>query len=385
MTVPDRVVTYQDLVEHLMRQVGAAVLSQEHFRMKAAVADAMEEVSLAAQWKYFRLVGRVILTEPQTLTVSSATTTAITTSESLPAWAVSGRVYFTLGGVEYDVDHVHAADKTLYLKHAMPSVPTGTFTLYQASYALPSDLGSRIYEVDDEDGWWGDCYIQPSSWVTFVRHYQTTRTTDGEYRWTIMGDPQQRGGLKFVVWGVPDRVRTFDFVYQRLHRQLRYAGVGAVDSGGTVTLTNSTSAPTAVAGSGTAFRSDMVGSVLRIGTAANHPTGNNGLNPYASQEYIDSVTSSTALALESTITSASGVKYTISDPIDLPPYLLPLLRRRCEVEYYRPEPKRFQEAMAAYKDALLDAMERDAMHPLPSDAGKWSHLPDRFWVTSFAE
>jgi hypothetical protein len=76
-----------------------------------------------------------------------------------------------------------------------------------------------------------------------------------------------------------------------------------------------------VTGDGSAFESDMAGALLLIGRdGTNLPTGRYGLNRFAEQRRIHSVSTLTELALtENVSVSRSAVKYVVTDPIDIEP------------------------------------------------------------------
>ena len=84
---------------------------------------------------------------------------------------------------------------------------------------------------------------------------------------------------------------------------------------GTIVTTASSAV---VTGTSTAFTSDMKGSVIRVGTSTDNPSGIDGLNPYAEERVIISVDSGTQVTVDSGMDSAASVvKYRISDPIDI--------------------------------------------------------------------
>jgi hypothetical protein len=92
------------------------------------------------------------------------------------------------------------------------------------------------------------------------------------------------------------------------------------------TVTN-TAASTTVTGTDTAFTEAMIGSVIRLSRNSNEePTGSDGANPAAVERIITAVASATSLTVDEAIAAANttGVKYVISDPIDVE---VPLMQR----------------------------------------------------------
>ena len=81
---------------------------------------------------------------------------------------------------------------------------------------------------------------------------------------------------------------------------------------------STTASSATVTASGTSFTSDMVGSVIRIGTTADFPSGLEGLNPFSEERVIISVDSGTQVTVDASFdNTASAAKYRISDPVDV--------------------------------------------------------------------
>jgi len=80
-----------------------------------------------------------------------------------------------------------------------------------------------------------------------------------------------------------------------------------------------TAASTDLTGAGTAWDSSMVGSVIRLSASAKlAPTSLVGTNPAAFETVVAAVVSATELTLSDPLPATfSGVKYEISDPIDI--------------------------------------------------------------------
>jgi hypothetical protein len=134
-------------------------------------------------------------------------------------------------------------------------------------------------------------------------------------------------------------------------------------------------ASTSVTGSSTVFASTHVGAIIRFSAdAVSLPTslvgvrGDNAplLNPFTAQRVIQSVTTTTALTLDAALPAAvSGVKYTISDPLDIESgAMLTAYWRAIELEMAKLTtradiPMREQLARAA----LIRALEADERQP----------------------
>ena len=100
--------------------------------------------------------------------------------------------------------------------------------------------------------------------------------------------------------------------------------------------------------SGASFTANMAGAIIRFSTGSTAPTAPEGSiepdpegtdNPYFAQRVIASVDSATTLTLDAAVSSSTtltGVKYQISDPIDIEPFaMLSLFERMVEREFAR--------------------------------------------------
>jgi hypothetical protein len=122
----------------------------------------------------------------------------------------------------------------------------------------------------------------------------------------------------------PNTAEGLRFFYRRFPRRIKYSdsSTGTVsNSGTTVTL----------AGTGASFSSEMVGSVIRFGTSTTKPSGVRGLNPWQEQRIITAYTDANTVTVDSAPSSTfSGVKYVVSDPLDLRPTMIEPFLRGCE-------------------------------------------------------
>jgi hypothetical protein len=192
-------------------------------------------------------------------------------------------------------------------------IPAGTpFQLYCDTYDLPEDFIATDQEFADIS-WGGMEYVHPNKWLQVTRYYASYSNTPRYY--TIRGNPKIPNRLSVSIFPFPDSDRTIDFVYHRGARKVtidRYqTGSASVNASGGATQT--------VTGTGTNWTASMAGSVIRLsGDSLNFPTDFAGDNPAAIERNIVSVQSATQLTVDDAISqSFSGVKYRISDPIDV--------------------------------------------------------------------
>jgi hypothetical protein len=230
-----------------------------------------------------------------------------------------------------------------------------------------------ITSINDESRVWGDSYVTPTADVMRMeRHF---RDASEPFSWTIIGDPVRHGRVLWV-YGYPATAQTLDFIYFRRPRPLVFDGVALYSSqaGGTV---SGVTAGGAAATLSTAVGDDVPGAVIRFGrTGTAVPQGRHTANPYWFQRVITSVTSGTALTLDSVADyTVTATGYAISDPLDIPEYLIEPLLRGCEYFYLlSTDQSRARFAHDAYLRAVQLAAGCDVAAPLP--AGTWTDFSD---------
>ncbi len=131
---------------------------------------------------------------------------------------------------------------------------------------------------------------------------------------------------------------------------------------------------TAVTGAGTAFTSAMIGSVLRVSSnTTDLPDDLAGNNPFAYEARITAVASATACTVDASLGTGTGLKFIISDPVDIEQgAMLTAVLRCCERELAQERTMDVEaRAMATsrFKEALLAAKEADYRSTAPKGAG----------------
>jgi len=376
-------ITFRDAIDYVTDYLGGQTEVQEYSHVRRSVYDALRNMAYERDWRYYRRHGRINLnadfsdgTVAYDHTGGSSERLVTWTADeesALPSWARSGRILFEDDDVEYLVES-RLGDTTLQLDATLcpqaDVAAASTFTLYRTIYPLPGDFW-KMWEVQDESGCFGNGYISPEEWLELSRHSQTA--TSAGFHWTLIGDPNLYGSRCIATYGYTDAADTLDFMFQAMPRALKYSGVdSSVDYAGTVT---GSAGSATITGSGTAFSSDMEGSIMRFSStsATQVPTGLEGLYPYAEQRVIESVASTTSLTLASTLSNTySGKAYVISDPIDVPEYLIDLFYAGLEKNVSRRmSPDKWAIARDRYKSVLYDAQERDSDIPLQSIRGQF--------------
>ena len=348
--------TYQDLVEHLVSASFGGPQDAEQKDIRTAIQRAYQEVVWMRDWQWYHTTGRIIFSDSWQGTVTyAANTRTVTrvTGDAFPADAA--RHYIRIDNVVGKVatrtsDSELVLDSTLRFPDEYTSAVSAS--LYRSSYPLPADFRNLDSPID-EASWVGFRYVDQDTAMKMERAQDIQGPPS---YWTVTKDPDGYG-YAVKVLGYPVEVETLDFTYRRTPRVMRLSGHEVASRAGTVSV-----AGTSVTGTGTAFTQDMVGSYLRVGTAAKHPDTLGSMNPYAGESKITAVASSTAATISTSLT-ASGVKYVVTDPCDAPEGMHNCILSAAEYWLARMRGKSADKMFALYQRDLRLAMENDAIAP----------------------
>ena len=372
--------TISDVENHLLDVIGMDAGSTARQTVRRAILSAMRALNLKHTWSYYWQIGKLN-------TVASYFTGAVSydhtggSSERLvtlstgtfPTWASYGTLQ--VGDNFYEVDQ--RVDGT-HLTLSRTSNPGADFSsrsyyLFRDTYPLPTDFlrADQVYNMTSGSRLE---YCHVGDW-------QASRASGGStvgepWMYTFRGDPNYFGQLAISLSPPPGSIYTLDFPYQRNMRGIAVAEY----RDGTVTTT---SASTTVSGSGTAFTSSMAGAVIRFASSStdDHPTGNGGLNPAVVERVISSVDSATSLTVDSAPGyDLTGVKYVISDPIDIDAQIMTnYFLRECEKQLRTI--RRIKEVSATeeheYQRTLLEAIESDSRSVAPAWVGTHTRISGR--------
>jgi len=373
--------TYSDLIDHLnlVARGGSQDVEQEEY--KAAARQAYLSVAMNSEWPYVLKHHRIMFDVPYSTGTITYDHTGGTYERMLtladgtwPEWAQYGRV--VVGNVVSPVARRISGSIVTLDDNVNPKedVAAGTsYTLFRSGYQLPHDYQAG-YEFQGEQSTWLATFIEPQRWLARERRWNTT---GDPYAWTIMRDEDRMGGFKVLMDGYPATSGTMDFLYYGRGRNIRLTGKEPKCYTGTISSNGAT-----ITGSGTAWTNDMVGAMLRIGDANNIPTGIDGLSPFQEQIRIQSVdTGAQTMQLESAVAADagySGVKFNISDPIDLDATLIEYIKREAEKQLAIIWKKGIREAVELADRAAYAARERNARVKEPKRAG-WAANTDP-WI-----
>lgn len=367
--------TYRDAVRHCADYLGVPPEAQAKRDCRRAVLDSYREFSAASRWFYYFQRGRINTVAPQTtgtVTYVSSTRQLTLTGSTWPSWAIYGVV--VLNNITYEVDTSVSSTVVTLKVTSCPQADISTataYSLYRDTYPLPADC-LQVDELVDVGNQMIPCYVNPRDWL---QQQRLTKSPARPRDYTIMADPHYFGTMAIRFFPAPDAAYTFDFVYQRQPRQLRYDEVSA----GTVTVAASSAV---VTGTSTAFDSRHAGAVIRTSTnGTDVPEALTWETPYDQEKVIITYTSATSLTVDSTYsTSYSNVLYLISDPIDIEAgAMLNAFLRCCEknIAFTRKDKASVAQAQQNWQMALIAAREADARHFQPQVPGEYGVRPSR--------
>ena len=315
--------TYQDCIESVVDAFNGELSDRCKRFARRAIAEALREIANTRTWSYFYRRGKITTVAQQTtgsITYVHATRTATLSGATFPADAQ----YYELliSGIRYEIDSYTDSTNVVLSSSQNPGADISTATSYSLlrdTYPLPDDFVTMGTLMDATDG----CRQIPQATVNDITlSNRAIRSPGVPNLYAVTKVAENQGGIGVIFSPPPSAARVYDFAYQARPRPLATEQYKA----GTVT---SAAASALLTGTGTAFAAAHVGSVIRLsGSSTVLPTSiigglSNDFNPFAYQRVIKAVNSASgagALTLDSAIDATlTGVKYTISDPIDIEP------------------------------------------------------------------
>lgn len=360
----ENLLVYQDLIDRLVAYTGGGSLDPDHPDILWAIQEAYADVTHATDWCYLNSKGRIVLngaystgTVAFDLTGGAYERVLTLSGGTWPTWAAYGTV--KIDGKLYSVDERKSTTQLTLTADQCPVDDVAaltTYVLFQSSYPLPSTF-RRLSELFMDGETHRIREISPNEWLA----YETMQATAGRPEFfSIVGSPDTLESLSLQLAPYPDQAYTLVFMFDRTARPLFYRGYESEARSGSV---SGSAASTTVTGSSSTFHAAMVGSIIRFSRdTTNFPKGKAALHTFREQQQIRAVASTTSLTVGASLayTHASGTKYTISDPIDLPQSMYQMLLRGCEsyLDASR-NSKLARESERRYRLAQVQARERD--------------------------
>jgi hypothetical protein len=351
--------TYFDAIEHLITTSFGGSQDAEQKDIRLAIQRSFDEVAYIKDWEFYITHGRINFEPTWSGTVTFDVSTNTLTKQTGEAFPANAKYYkVRIGNVVANVatrssDSALILDSTLTFNANISSATAAT--LYRSVYPMPSDFRS-IDSPIDENTWTSFRYVTPDQAMKMERAQDVQGSPS---YWTVVKDPDSLTGFALKVLGYPTQTETLDFTYRRTPRQLRLSGHETASRAGTIA-----SSGTAITGTASTFSSDMVGSILRVGTTALHPDTLNSVNPFKAEVEIATYTSATAIAIANTIGTYSGVKYIVTDPVDAPPHMTNCILSCAEYWLARTRNQDTEDKFGLYQRDLRLGMESDQLAPM---------------------
>lgn len=359
--------TYQDTVEHLLDVFDLDRTNRNLRLARSSILNTYRDMPNRCRWAYYDRQYILKTVASQTTgtiefdyTGGSSELLVTLTGATWPSWAEYGRLI--INDVHYEIDK-RLSSTTLTLKtDSNPGADVAaltTYTIYRNAYPLPNDF-RRVNQVWDRTSvreipiLLGDAINLDLQWI-----YSTPGIP---MRATIRNTGEFQSNLSLQFSPPTSTARSYDISYQAKGRDL----VTEKYSTGTVSMS---AAGTTVTGVSTVFATKHVGCVIRFSadgtTEPSSRIGNrtsNVDNPATFETIIKSFTSTTSVTtVDAAPAALSGVKYTISDPVDIEPNaMFTAFQKLAEAEFARQVKREDSDKwMAEAMRGLRLAMESD--------------------------
>lgn len=360
--------TYKDATEHITDYLGAVSDAKDARDARRAVQDALRDMQAQRDWSVYLSHGRLVTVAPYStgtivfdFTGGSSERLVTLTDGTFPSWAAYG--YLVIGVVRYEVS-ARLSDTTLQLsENSNPGedVASTAYRLQRESYPVPTDFGKIVTNL-----------FEATNCIELSRVHGREALRTNRYlgvsepcAYAITGSGDFQGTVGFELTPIPSTAKTYDYLYIRRPRPLKYESV----TDGTVTVT---AGSTTVTGTSTAFVDAHVGSVIRLSVNTTTPDSLEGDNPYTEERIITEVASATSLTVDAAWDTAhTDVAYRISDPVDIDVnVMLNAFRYGCKAKVAQLRSKDDRAAArAAYLEELRCAAALDNRDGAPSFAG----------------
>jgi hypothetical protein len=360
--------TYQDVVEHLADHFDVKLGGRLRRDVRRAIDEAYRDLPQQAYWAYFRryaIINTVASQTTGTIAYTNSSRTVTLSGATFPSTAVKYRIL--IGTAHYDIESYTDSTHVVLPEASNPGADVAAstaYTLYRNEYPLPTNFrralglmdttyqkAIRIIPDAEQQALHLGSYGSPS-----VPSFACIRNTG-----------ESTGTLSLVFSCPPNAAIRYELLYDAFPRAFVIA---EKYSTGTVSVS---SASASLTGSSTVFPSNCAGCIIRLSSnASDEPTGPFGArpdgvdidNPYAFQTSVLTYGSATALTLLDVANAAySGVKYTLSDPLDIEDgAMFTAFLRLAEARYSRMarmEAKTVQGYELDAQKALIQALEND--------------------------
>jgi len=375
--MPYELWTYRDAIDHVLESYKLIDTGVNLRNARRAVLEAYRQLPSDRNWNYFYRRGKIVTVASQATSTVAYDHTGGTYERMLTiaagTWPTDIKYYeIIINRVRYEVDARKTSTIITLTAAANPGADVSAGTAYTAVrdiYPMPEDFFRMGQLVDVANGSGVLTKLSVDDLLTLNR---SQLTTTNPYAYAITKGPEYPGGTAIQFGPSPASARTYDFAYVAKPRAL----VTDLYNTGTVSVSAD---GTAITGTSTVFVAAHIGAVMRFSSsttaAVTSPVGGitGDYNPPIFQRTVEAFTSGTALTVNEGADSAlSGVKYTLSDRLDIESgSMLNYFLRLCEACYARIEgrPDRMTREVAAREAFNLAAWGDTRSFEIMSAAG----------------
>ncbi len=292
--------------------------------IRSAIQTAYSKLPSRGHWNWFLPEYRVAVSAPYstgTLSYSTSTNRVTLAAGTLPTWVA--HCALVVGDNCYRINERVSSTVASLDSSIKPTADFSaqTYVIYNDRHSLPSDF-SAVSGTIMAYGYGELLYTPIETMPDRFGLWPITASPPNRYSIARLPTAPPVSGL--CLWPLPSAALILQMVYQRIPRAIRHTGHDSRDYIGTVAIAD-VAGTTTITGTSTTFTSDMVGSILRVGSSTELPTGIEGLRPYNEELTINGYTSPTVITASEATAGWSGVHYTISDPWDCTEVLYQLL------------------------------------------------------------
>lgn len=311
-------ITYKDLIDHGLDYLGGASDPLNERLVRRACQSALQTLAAEHEWSYYVTNGFLDVTgtySTGTISYTHSTRSVTLVSGTWPDWAPYGLI--VIADIAYEVATKESSSVITLSRSSNPgaNVASGTsYTLLRDTYPMRTDfMEEQCTRMNSSWGLLSFCAMDQMLHMRQTRYQAGTPTF-----YAFVGDPNYMGAMAIVLSPPPSEAGSLSYVYRRKPRELNLV---EYKSG----LATTTANLATVSGTGgTAWTSKLIGSTIRFNEAAtspnvaDYPTGRIGPYPSYRDRTVIAVGSTTSLTVDAVLDeSLSGVKYTISDPVDI--------------------------------------------------------------------
>lgn len=329
--------TYQDIVEHLLDMFQEERLGRPLRTARRAAREALRELHMSHRWSYYNSEGFFRTVAQQTTGTieydhtGGASERLVTLSDA--TWPTEAKLYrIIIADTHYDIATYESSTTITLSATNNPGADVAAATsykIYREAYELPTGFGELGTLIDVTNNRVVPVIGTDTQVTTKYRSYETPQTP---WHVSIRNSGEYLNSMAFVFVPPPDSAIKYRYTYTRSPRVLATEknddGTAAATTGDyDIVVTNGTMA------------SKHVGCIMRLGNKSNPPTSAfGGLddidNPFTDQGVILAISGGTATLDRAVTNTYAGVKFTISDPIDVEiNTMLTAYQRICESRY----------------------------------------------------